>query len=83
MSYREEEDLRPPHTPKRWEALTDEKDWVEAYTENEDSGFEGAEKIRFCKLIPKKQVARWTKTGKSEANVQAFMIQPANEQVKS
>ena len=83
MSDGEEEDLRPPRTPEQWEALTDEENRVEENTENEDSDLEGAVKIRFRRLITWQQVARWSKSGKSEENVQALILQAANDQVKS
>ncbi len=35
MSDEKQEDLRPPRTPERWEALTDEGDWVEENTEKQ------------------------------------------------
>ncbi len=65
MSDGEEEELRPPRTPEPWEALTDEENQVEENTEKINSDLEGAEKIRFRKLIAWQQIARWTKTGKS------------------
>jgi len=83
MSYGEEEDFRPPRTPETWEALTDEEDRVEENTENNDSDLEGAEKIRFRRLIAWQQIARWTSSGKSEENVQALILQAATDQVKS
>ena len=58
MSDGEEEELRPPSTPEQWKALTDEEDRVEENTENNDSELEGAEKIRFRRLIAWQQVAR-------------------------
>ncbi len=51
MSDGEEEELRPPRTPEQWQALTDVEDRVEENTENDDSDLEGAEKIRFRRLI--------------------------------
>ena len=57
MSYGKEEELRPPRTPETWEALTDEEDRVEENTENNDSELEGAEKIRFRRLIAWQQIA--------------------------
>ncbi len=71
MSDGEEEELRPPRTPEPWEALTDEEDRVEENTEKEDSVLEGAVKIRF--RIDWQQVARWSKSEKSEQDVQALM----------
>jgi hypothetical protein len=50
--------------------LTDEEDRVEENTENEDSDLAGAEKIRFRKHIPWKQIARWSKPGKPAEDVQ-------------
>ena len=82
MSDGEEEDLRPPRTPEPWEALTDEEDRVEENTEKEDSDLEGAVKIRFRRLIAWQQVARWSKTGKSEEDVQALILQAATDQLK-
>jgi hypothetical protein len=63
--------------------LTDEEDRVEENTENNDSDLEGAEKIRFRRLIAWQQIARWTSSGKSEENVQALILQAATDQVKS
>ncbi len=83
MSYGEEEDFRPPRTSETWEALSDEEDRVEENMENNDSDLEGAEKIRFCRLIAWQQIARWTSSGKSEENVQALILQAATDQVKS
>jgi len=83
MSDGEEEELRPPSTPEQWKALTDEEDRVEENTENNDSDLEGAEKIRFRRLIAWQQIARWSSSGKSEENVQALILQEATDQVKS
>ena len=83
MSYGKEEELRPLRIPETWEALTDEEDRVEEKTEKEDSELEGAEKIRFRRLIAWQQIARWTKSGKSEETVQALILQEATDQVKS
>jgi hypothetical protein len=82
MSDGEEEDLRPPRTPEPWEALSDEEDRVEENTENEDSDLEGAVKIKFRKHFPWQQIARWSKTGKSEEDVQALILQAATDQLK-
>ncbi len=81
MSDGAEEELRPPRTPEHWEALTDEEDRVEENTGIDDSDLEGAEQIRFRRLIAWQQIARWTKSGKSEEDVQA-LIQAATDQVK-
>ncbi len=70
---------RPPRTPEPWEALTDEEDRVEENTGNDDSDLEGAEKIRFSRLIAWQQIARWTKTEKSEEDVQALILQAATD----
>jgi hypothetical protein len=83
MSDGEEEELRPQRTPEPWEALTDEEDRVDENTVKEDSDLEGAVKIRFRRLITWQQVARWSKSGKSEEDVQALILQAANDQVKS
>ena len=83
MSYGKEEELRPPRTPETCEALTDEEDRVEENTENNDSELEGAEKIRFRRLIAWQQIAPWTSSGKFEENVQALILQAATDQVKS
>ena len=82
MSDGEEEELRPPRHPEQWKALTDEEDRVEENTENDDSDLEGAEKIRFRRLIAWQQIARWTKSEKTEENVQALILQAATDQVK-
>ena len=82
MSDGDEVDFRPPRTPERWEALTDEEDRVEENTENEDSELEGAVKIKFRKHIPWKQIARWSKPGKSEEDNQALILQAATDQLK-
>ncbi len=74
------DELRPPRTPEQWKALTDEEDRVEETTENDDSDLEGAQKIRF--LIAWQTFARWTKSGKSEEDVQALILQASNDQVK-
>ncbi len=48
MSDGKEEELQQQSTSEQWKALTDEEDRVEENTENNDSDFEGAEKIRFA-----------------------------------
>jgi hypothetical protein len=48
MSGGEEEKLRPPRTPERWEVLIDEEDRVEENTERENSDLEGAVKSYFA-----------------------------------
>jgi hypothetical protein len=66
--------------------LTDEEDRVEENTEKEDSDLECAEKIKFSKHIPCKQIDRCSKTGKSEEDNQALILQAATYhcyQVKS
>ncbi len=83
MSDGEEEELRPPRTPEQWEASTDEEDRVEENTEIDDSELEGAEKIKFRRLIAWQQIARWPLSGNSEKNVQALILQAATDQVKS
>ncbi len=65
MSDGEEEELRPPRTPEQWEPLTGEEDRVDKTTGKANSDLEGAVKIRFCKLIARQQVTRWSKSGKS------------------
>ncbi len=70
ISVGEEEEFRPPRTPEQWKTLTDEEDRVEENTENDDSGLDGAEKIRFRRLFAWQQFARWTKSGKLEEDVQ-------------
>jgi hypothetical protein len=82
MSDGEEDDFRPPRTPEPWEALTDEEDRVEENTEKEDSDLEGAVKIKFRKHWPWKQIARWSKPGKSEEDNQALILQAATDQLK-
>ena len=72
MSDGEEEDFRPPRTPETWEALTDEEDRVEENTENNDSDLEGAEKIRFRRLIAWQQIARWSSSGKIGGKCSSF-----------
>jgi hypothetical protein len=83
MSDGEEEVLRPPCTPETWEALINEENQVEEKTEKEVSDLEDADKIRFRRLIPWNQIARWTKTGKSLEDIQALVLQAATYQVKS
>ncbi len=62
--------------------LTDEEDRIEETTGNDDSDLEGAEKIRFHRLIVWQQIARWTTSGESEEIVQALMLQAATDQAK-
>jgi hypothetical protein len=79
MSDGEEEDLRPPRTPEKWEALADEEDRVEENTEDEDPNLE----LRLEGAENKKQIARWTKMENSDEDDQFLNLKVATDQAKS